>query len=447
MIRTQFLDLDVLDSPVLSVNSPTLISSSRPGSSIAEKIFNDPDSWHDSRDMSIDDGEANVMTWLAEELEKSDDNFGDGIELWPTEQGTIRLKHLSGEYTITQKPTNTLPRVSGYSTQREGIPDYHDSFLPVLERSGLDLSMELNIKSFNRGSTFSPQSLPSPIIFSPPSSSSTSQSVESPITSRTKVPLLDLAAQSEEYHDSTPLTSPVPVPSASTTWSILELYGVRPDTPDSGHPMIGAHHPSPLLPVPSVAHLTTPRRNTSPRIPTPRSILAAKPTNETALIRPLPLVPDSVRDPPASPCVETPDTPSRKRSKSPLLPSQTPNYSPPPTVMISQPVSHRVSNHRLTQSSDVSPVPRLKVPGTSRKPSVQISPQLPHNSRLPSTLTRFVSLPLLSSRLAAVEPVSPSATPHLNRPGSTARSPPLGPRPRSSTTRNNDAEVPSPSRN
>jgi hypothetical protein len=409
MKRSQFLDLDLLDSPLISANSVLRLSS--PPSSIAEKIFNDPDSWHNSTDSPIGDREA--MEWLADELKKDGDHLADGVELSPIEQDII-LEHVSGQYKLTPKPTTALHSVAG--RWESVLEDDDRPFLPVIERSSLmDLKTRLS-KFWDHGNTFAQQSLPSPIIFSPPSTSGTSQSVKSPNATRTDVPSL---AQSEELP--TPLTSPASVVSASTTWSILELYGVHPDTPDSSRPSIGLP-PSTLLPVPPVAHLPTSRKITPPlRIPAHKSI-------ETTLIRPLPLIPDPVQDSPAPPL----------SSKPPRLRSQ-----PPPTVKIPQPLSHGASNTRSTQPSDAPPVPRLKHPGISRNISNPIEYQSSRNSRSPATprmkkaeLTRFVSLPLLSSRLLAHESVSPCTTPSPNRSrsGSATRSPPLGPRPRSTIT-------------
>ena len=427
-MRTQFLDLDVLDSPVISLNSCASVLSSGPGSSIAEKIFNDPESWHDSDDTQIDDREMkDVMAWFAEELEKYGDHFGDGIRLSPIEQGLsdVKLKHFSGRYKLTQKPAIPLPSISEAHTQWEGVPeDDTRPFLPIFDRSGLDLSMDLNIrlsKIWDPGSTFSQQSLHSPIIFSPASSPSTGMPVKSSDPARTNVPPLDLGMQL--VVPSTPLTSPVSVVSASTTWSILELYGVHPDTPDSGRPLVGSHPSSALFPVPPVTHPST----SHPINPPPHTLTRS--TNETASIRPLPLIPDPVRYSPAPlpPRLKTPGPFSRKPSLRPSQPSNSP--SAPPSVVVPQP-------REVFQPFNTSSAPsRLKRPDLSRKTSIPINSQFSQNShshapprmKAADLRTCYVSPPLLS------EPVTPAApSPNPSGPGSATRSPPLGPRPRSS---------------
>ena len=78
--KINFPDLDVLDSPLLSAAPMTAMFSNIPGSAIAEKIFNDPESWGDDDEDEGDfpaDVDAEQVAWLTEELERM---RGRGVE-------------------------------------------------------------------------------------------------------------------------------------------------------------------------------------------------------------------------------------------------------------------------------------------------------------------------------------------------------------------------------
>ncbi|KAF9466716.1 hypothetical protein BDZ94DRAFT_1250596 [Collybia nuda] len=72
MFRKNYPDLDLLESPLISANPFGTMLGGIPGSAIAEKIFNDPESWHDSdEENNLDSATTkDPMAWLAEELEK-----------------------------------------------------------------------------------------------------------------------------------------------------------------------------------------------------------------------------------------------------------------------------------------------------------------------------------------------------------------------------------------
>jgi len=76
MVREKFdyLDLDVLDSPLMS-STPFTFLNGVPGSAIAENIFNDPHSWEDDGD--VEDRALDPLAWLAEGIEKFKTNSAD----------------------------------------------------------------------------------------------------------------------------------------------------------------------------------------------------------------------------------------------------------------------------------------------------------------------------------------------------------------------------------
>jgi hypothetical protein len=450
MARLQLLDLDVLDSPAISVHSHGSDSSSRPSSSIAEKIFNDPDSWHDADETLVDDGEmTDVMAWLAEEIEKYHGHARGGIDPLPSIDQSppdVRPKSFSACHKPNLEPAMASSRMPGIHMKWESMLEEEledDASLPPFELSRLDLSLDLNDRLsniWNPGST-SPQSLPSPIIFSPPSSASTTdQSMITPDTTctSTSLPPLDLALQSAK--SPTPLTSPVAILSASTTWSILELYGVHPDTPDSGRPLIGPH-PSVILPVSSTVSSASCPITPPPNLLTIQSSAAVKVTNETTQIRPLPLVPDSARGSPTPPShTEIPKILYGKSSKC-LRPPFYPSTSAP-ALPSRKPLLHELSKSRQPLLPDIQLASSFsKSPGLSQKQAISLDhqhsceprPTAPLRTNI-ANLTRFVSLPLPYPRPPVPQPAPPPTMPSSqpSRPGSAVRSPPLGPRAQSS---------------
>jgi len=240
-------DLDVLDSPLLS---PTPLTSGIPGSALAEKIFNDPDSWEDSQEEEGDfpmDVNLDRLSWLlAEEVEKF------------KRTSVISEKAVS----LINTPTSAVHHNVRQSIKRDaagtglkGIGSKKGSVRPIslaalFEHSNDDFSSEIQqqlSKILESGG------IPHHIrpALSPPSSSDTASSIDSPLQVRTAV-----TANSGEISP-----SPINVYSASATLSFLEWYGIYPDSPRldlGGLPQKSLRMKTPLLQVPSPRHPVRP---------------------------------------------------------------------------------------------------------------------------------------------------------------------------------------------
>src|ERR1700733_4713737 len=122
MTRAQFPNLDVSDSPVNFGNSP---ASAGLGRSLAEKIFNDPDSWHNSNGTPTGDDDGNVTTWLLQQPENYSDQLGDGAE-FPLVESSYPHKHIS--------------RFKRSHVQWESVlQEDNPLFLPIFQPTGLTL--------------------------------------------------------------------------------------------------------------------------------------------------------------------------------------------------------------------------------------------------------------------------------------------------------------------
>lgn len=104
------LDFDNLDSPLMS---PASFSAPGgiPGSAIAERIFNDPESWEDTSGDECDypeDVENDTLAWLSEEIEK--------IRTQSADTGGFDLDRLEKRYS---KDVNLIPKREGNAGWRE----------------------------------------------------------------------------------------------------------------------------------------------------------------------------------------------------------------------------------------------------------------------------------------------------------------------------------------
>ena len=245
-------DLDVLDSPLIS---PTPLTSGIPGSALAERIFNDPDSWEDNQ---VEEGDFPVdvnldrLSWLlAEEVEKF------------KRTSAISEKAVS----LINTPTSAVHHNVKQSIKREaagtglkGIDGKKGSVRPIslaalFEHSNEDFSTEIQQQLSkileSGGIPHHIRPYPHSSALSPPSSSDTS-SIDSPLQVRTAV-----TTNSGEISP-----SPINIYSASATLSFLEWYGIFPDSPRldlAGLPQKSLRMKTPLqLQVPSPRHPVRP---------------------------------------------------------------------------------------------------------------------------------------------------------------------------------------------
>ncbi|KAG6909406.1 hypothetical protein DXG01_000707 [Tephrocybe rancida] len=396
MFRKHVPDLDSLESPLISANPFGSVLGVVPGSALAERIFNDPGSWQgaDDDEGDLEDGEA--MTWLAEEVERSQAN-GDELCLSPVDRDVdLMLKPFSERFKLAATPE------SDKQVNWDGIAqDGKKPFLPLFDHTSLDLSLNLDLRLSMiwdaKGKMFN--STQSPL--SPANDAKTLPSVAE--NTRTAAPpALDLSSTDNTH---SPILSPLAVASASTTWSILEWYGVHPNTPRANGrvPLLTHYPPTPYHSKPpalsSLRAPSSPSANTTvlapppppsrKATPPPPSRKATPPPPEPTSIRRLPVIPDPARNSPSPTPSSRAPTPPRTRS-----PEQTPL---------------RVKSSELSATS----TPNRSATTPRRTP--RGSATLPAPSASPDSFNS-----------------SPNVTPI--RSGSLfTRSPPAGPRPRSGT--------------
>ncbi|KAF8966783.1 hypothetical protein BDZ97DRAFT_1756374 [Flammula alnicola] len=259
-------DLDVLDSPLMSPTPLTGFLSGVPGSALAERIFNDPESWGDDDDDYGDfpeDVDGEQLAWLAEELEKVRGGKSAGVEAFdvqtPTEKGGMKL--------IATPPVSGVPPFirrdagagwKGIGNRRSVRPI---SLAALFEHSDEDFSGEIQQQLSkileSGGIPHHIRPYPHSSALSPPSTSGTSSSLDSPLQIQTA----SLVATSGSSGEISP--SPVTIYSASATLSFLEWYGIYPDSPRLDlngrrsimlHPPKSARQKTPMLQVPSPRH-------------------------------------------------------------------------------------------------------------------------------------------------------------------------------------------------
>ena len=315
----------------MSANPLGSILGTMPGSALAEKIFNDPESWEEAEEQKDEsDAAREAMAWLEDELEKYQ-ALGDKLGLSPIERLDMGLAGMlragpfpslaQSAHTVDEKPEN----VSAQPIPRNNQPP----------------------------------------------------------------PPLHL----EEEKTLFPGVSQTGAGSASSTWSILELYGLNPDTPRSARrrssPGVGTLPPStppkPKLSLPqlpaslpktsTVSSLpsTSAQHQLGTRTPLPKLPIKVVPGSETpGSIRKLPVIPDpsSLHPPPnVTPSSTQPNQPPERtpRSSSALTPS--PPAGPRPRSGSSTPASRK-------KSYETSPTPSfvISAPPVPPRPRRPLSP-------------------------------------------------------------------------
>ena len=398
-------DLDVLDSPLMS---PTPLASGIPGSALAERIFNDPDSWEDNQVEEDDfpvDANLDRLSWLlAEEVEKF------------KRTSAISEKAVS----LINTPTSAVHQNVKSSIRREavgtglkGIGGKRSSVRPIslaalFEHSNEDFSSEIQQQLSKiletGGIPHHIRPYPPSSGLSPPSSSDTVSSIDTPLQIRTAV-----TTNSGEISP-----SPVNIYSASATLSFLEWYGIYPDSPRldlAGLPQKSLRMKTPLLQVPSPRHPVRP----SPLLSS--SETAAPPPAQRASP-----VPPPGLEPPSK---ETESAASHRPSKTPTPPpvptapangnnTDQPPPPPEPTTLArseSNPNEGRRLPHTALPPYTKAPSPQLLIARSSSSGS---------NHPVPSTRPRRINGGSFDAayirRLPSIPPESSNSRPSTPQP-------------------------------
>ncbi|PFH49154.1 hypothetical protein AMATHDRAFT_5126 [Amanita thiersii Skay4041] len=330
MLRTNLPELDLLDSPLVSPTPLTSVGGV-PGSAIAEKIFNDPDSWDKLLDQDLEGCSSETMAWFAEEVEKFRELSMTSDEreaVTAMEQSDLILRPFSAHYKV-------MPVTGPVSSIHDTAPSYTGMQQDEPETAVLSSIIELEQQKIGRtgdshdslikiwesgGNLF--RSIPSPLVFSPPSSSSDDfvNSMDSHASS------LVLTGSTSP---SVSITSPLAV--ASTTWSFLEWHGIHLESPrqaiQSATVRVRKSRARGILQTPSLPlHVLAEPPTSPPKVPLPRIPITAQtmstPDKPPISVRRLPLVPLS-------------ETPSRTASFSSDL-IQTASHTASPVLQVSQ---------------------------------------------------------------------------------------------------------------
>lgn len=272
--KFNYPDLDVLDSPLMSPNPLSAILGNVPGSAIAERIFNDPDSWEDTdaddSDFPVDVDGQDQLAWLTEEIEK----FKAGMDSarledspsTPTDKDKISLSLVETPTSGTTPalvPKNRVSLIRGDANAGwKGIGKKGNvrpiSLAALFEHSDDDFSSEIQLQLSkileSGGIPHHIRPIPHSSALSPPSTSGSSSTLDTP---------LHLHTASSAGRSGPESPSPISVYSASATLSFLEWYGIYPDSPRldlAGRRMQpkSARLQAPVLQVPSPRHVIRP---------------------------------------------------------------------------------------------------------------------------------------------------------------------------------------------
>ncbi|KAF8639305.1 hypothetical protein AX17_001586 [Amanita inopinata Kibby_2008] len=327
MSRKHLPDLDVLDSPLVSP-SPLTSVGGIPGSAVAERIFNDPNSWDEQTGCELVEGIQESMAWLVEEIDSFKDFISTSDErerVLSMEQDGLLFRPFHERCMLLQG-TDTLSSASNV-TRYEAMqqePSGPAALSPVSDFDRNSASRTGNLKEDLVKIWES--SLRSPLDFLP---SPPSDGHEESTGNHSR----ELASPS------TPATSPLPVVSASTTWSFLEWYGIHPESPRKSAQSAGLRlrrlRPRGILEAPVISSRIHSEPPTSPpKVPLPPIPISSSESSTcrppTATIRRLPSVPSLSEKPTVEPSQdgslgppETGSPATRQRSSSSVR-------SPPP---------------------------------------------------------------------------------------------------------------------
>jgi len=385
MMRGRFNapDLDVLDSPLMS-SSPFSALGGVPGSALAERIFNDPDSWEDTDgdedDDYPEDVEHDTLAWLTEEIERFRAH-SSGVET----NGTFDLpppipQDTKSHLTVPEEKPGPLNIGWKGINRKSGVRPI--SLAGLFENTDDDFSSDIQhqLSKILESGGIPHQIRPRPLsstTSSPPSTSGSLVSAGSSVDS----PLQISTAVTSNSGNMSP--SPVAVYSASATLSFLEWYGIYPDSP-----LLDANNRK------SLVQRKKSMRKKTPGLQVPTSALPSRPSSLLSIS--------------TAATTETFRQPSATKRLSPAPP---PGLDVPATAPL----------------EDVRPKPEVKAPsppGLSRSPS---PPNARDQKEVPATPARKQSLPLPStpgSEAASTPARSNSDSSPRGRPLPTALPPP-----------------------
>jgi hypothetical protein len=411
MMRAKFNypDLDVLDSPLMSPTPLTSVGGI-PGSAIAERIFNDPDSWEESDDTDVPEDLAHdPLAWLVDEIEKFRSNSADVYGAFdPAVHGK-------------RKPGLMTPLTGGMElgTGFKGIR--RNNIRPISITSFFDpedIQAQLSKVLDSGGIPHHVRPLSSAL--SPPSSSSSSN-IYTPL----QIYSASTVASSPEDGP-----SPVAIHSASTTMSFLEWYGIYTDSPLNSRSKVQRRKvvkpkiPAVIVPSPRRTKRSSslvsppPSKDTFSRPPEKRVSSVPPPGLEPPTCSPLRL-PLSQSSEPTPSQLPIPSNPTRVLFASP--PPYTRTSSPTGSRPNSSPSSHSSSNSR-SQSCTGTPVQQgmsdSDLKGTTRRSRLPSIPPDPNARSIPSLQIQVHSPTPVSSRLVSPPLRSSTAPPSAKLTGS-----------------------------
>ncbi|KAK0445006.1 uncharacterized protein EV420DRAFT_1484437 [Desarmillaria tabescens] len=301
-------------------------------------------------------GKQTKSEWFVDDVEDGEISPG-----WhPSEPGGGGFEFTVRPFTSRQRlmPKSTSPAGTEWKSvadeEEEGnLDEQRFSLVSIMEPSKRDLPIDLKRMSmlWTHGNIF--RALPSPTTNSPPSTPDTevppTQSI--PLTPA-RAPRLDITTTTITVHSPSP--SPISaVVSASATWSILEMYGVSPESPMTERVPPGQQHlakqiSSPFLQVPGASNAPSlsiaaqPSSDIPPVPPIPKHLRSGSQRS----IRPLPAVPS------ACPSSTSKHVPSRVQiARTPVLHGPRPRSNTLPT------------NRRPVMETIQMPSPSISDPG------------------------------------------------------------------------------------
>ncbi|PPQ70336.1 hypothetical protein CVT24_012997 [Panaeolus cyanescens] len=394
-------DLDVLDSP-LGSPPPFTAAFSIPGSALAERIFNDPDSWEDT---DVDEGDFpedimmnEQMAWLTEEIEKfraSSASLESNIpfDVVPDRDSKGGLKGL-----ITSPIGDNKDSLDVDAANWKGIGKRKSvrpiSLAALFDRPNEDFSADIQqqLSKILDSGGIRHQVRPLSSALSPPFSGDTSTTLDTPLPVHSALSISS---------SSSGAPSPVHVHSASATLSFLEWYGIYPDSPkldaSTRRSIIQrkkSKRTSPALHVPSPRHA-----------PRPSPLIASSASHEAAP-EPITVPSSSATSPPGLDPPSAPVLVSAEKSK-------ISKPAPPPGLT-------RTPSPKVRRKSPVLPEPPVPAP-LAVLPASQSQLSTQASAPLPSTTTRSTSKgrPPLPSAAPPAYTRSSSPAPRLVRNPST----------------------------
>lgn len=393
-----FPDLDVLDSPLLSAAPLTAVFSNIPGSAIAEKIFNDPESWGDDEDDRDfpEDVDADQVAWLTEELEKVRGKAA-GIGHHDSKPNSLLASPpIALASRLLKRDSSIAWKGTGLGKRGAVRPI---SLAALFEHSTEDFSGEIQqqlSKILESGNIPHHIRYPHSSALSPPSTGGTSSTLDSPLQIQT-------ASSIGNGGDRSP--SPVTIYSASATLSFLEWYGIYPDSPRldlsamrSIQPRSARLKAAPALQIPSSRRPSRPPST----LENPETPVARKVTNRRSSS-----VPPPGLDVPADvvPIMRPATPPAPARTRTPTPPPLT--RSPSPTLIQPQPVQAVVAGNPPVRPTHMRTDSLGVEHGQSqvRRQSPQHTQSLQRSDSGPGSRRRLPSIPPES------KPCSRSSTP------------------------------------